>query len=134
MALSSRDLWGVLRGSCNEPFCDCRRYIVVCSSDDPAENSSCCDYCNHCPGAHGRLTDLEQNTEMAGIPQQGSQPGCPKDWCDWAPEGERVRVIFSAPFGFKRCAYTKIQRQARSGGLIRVLGFNPDKPTCEVVT
>nr|XP_054924924.1 uncharacterized protein LOC129383923 [Dermacentor andersoni] len=59
MALSSKDLWGVLRGSCNEPFCDCRRNIVVCSSDDSAENSSRCDYCNHCPGAHGRITDLE---------------------------------------------------------------------------
>ncbi|KAL3225055.1 hypothetical protein MRX96_049373 [Rhipicephalus microplus] len=53
MPLSSKDMWDVLRGSCNETSCDCRRYVVFCSPDDSTANAIHCDYCNHCPAAHG---------------------------------------------------------------------------------
>lgn len=57
MSLTSRDMWGVLRGSCREPLCDCQRYVVVCPSDESAAKIRC-EFCNHCPSIHGRITDL----------------------------------------------------------------------------
>ncbi|KAL3246826.1 hypothetical protein MRX96_057406 [Rhipicephalus microplus] len=56
--LVCEDTWGVLRGSSNETSCDCRRYVVFCSPDDSSANAIRCDYCNHCPAAQGRVTDL----------------------------------------------------------------------------
>ncbi|KAL3198954.1 hypothetical protein MRX96_001530 [Rhipicephalus microplus] len=58
MPLSSHDMWGVLRGSCNETSCDCRRYVVFSSPDDSTANAIRCGNCNHFPAAHGRITDL----------------------------------------------------------------------------
>lgn len=46
------DLFGIARGRCKEVGCDCERYTVLASANVR------CDYCDHCPGSHGRLDEL----------------------------------------------------------------------------
>ncbi|XP_075548233.1 uncharacterized protein LOC142582419 isoform X1 [Dermacentor variabilis] len=57
MPLCSRDLFGVLRGRCNEPGCECKRYTILRLSE--SDNLVRCEYCDHVPNAHGKICDLE---------------------------------------------------------------------------
>lgn len=52
IAVSNRDLFGVTRGRCTEASCDCQRYTVL------ALSSVKCEYCDHVPSAHGRISEL----------------------------------------------------------------------------
>ncbi|XP_040071299.1 uncharacterized protein LOC115325297 [Ixodes scapularis] len=101
MSLTSRDMWGVLRGSCREPLCDCQRYVVVCPSDESAAKIRCDTeqgltvppilpivgtgingpsevqqpYHPDCSKDHER--------EVAEVLQESAQPGCSKDGSLW---------------------------------------------------
>ncbi|XP_075550610.1 uncharacterized protein LOC142584342 [Dermacentor variabilis] len=57
MPSCSRDLFGVLRGRCNEPGCECKRYTILRLSE--SDNLVRCEYCDHVPNAHGKICDLE---------------------------------------------------------------------------
>ncbi|XP_049518102.1 uncharacterized protein LOC125943271 [Dermacentor silvarum] len=95
MALTNRDLFGIARGRCKESFCDCERYSVLRSANIR------CDYCDHCPGSHGKLDELDStpwtgdwhvrgtDATEASEPQDSGGNCANADLCTTAP-GETV--------------------------------------------
>lgn len=92
-----KDVQGVLRGKCNEDYCDCEEYYP------PSDGKGLkCEYCDHVPARHVRIIPL------------GPCRKCGKDECDkYTPEKET---------SYSECQYCGCEASLHEGAEARKSG------------